>query len=114
MGPHGLGLARADPRWRCSPAPCTRRASSPSASASWSYTRALGREDLLPLALYSATALPLVVAITELGVSTGRMRKDNAAALIGAALLSVLIFPLVALALRGRAVARERAGRSMR
>src|SRR6185369_13937697 len=26
----------------------------------WSYTRALGREDLLPLALYSATALPLV------------------------------------------------------
>jgi hypothetical protein len=29
------------------------------------YTRALGREDLLPLALYSATPLPLVVAITE-------------------------------------------------
>jgi Kef-type K+ transport system membrane component KefB len=76
------------------------------------YTRAVGRADLLPLALYSATALPLVVAISELGVSTGRMRRDNAAALVGAAMLSVLIFPLVALALRARAAARERAGRA--
>ena len=66
----------------------------------------------MPLALYSATALPLVVAISELGVSTGRMRRDNAAALVGAAMLSVLIFPLVALALRARADARERAGRA--
>ena len=77
------------------------------------YGRALGRGELLPLALYSATALPLVVAITELGVSTGRMRKDNAAALVGAAILSVLIFPLAALALRARhrhAVARARHG----
>ena len=31
------------------------------------------------------------------------MRRDNAAALVGAAMLSVLIFPLVALALRARA-----------
>ena len=36
-------------------------------------------------------------------ISTGRMRRDNAAALVGAAMLSVLIFPLVALALRARA-----------
>jgi Kef-type K+ transport system membrane component KefB len=78
------------------------------------YARALGRADLLPLALYSATALPLVVAITELGVSTGRMRKDNAAALVGAAMLSVLIFPLAAMALRARAGARERAGHGVR
>jgi hypothetical protein len=40
------------------------------------------------------------------------MRKDNAAALIGAALLSVLIFPLVALPLRARAVSRT--GRGVR
>jgi Kef-type K+ transport system membrane component KefB len=78
------------------------------------YARALGRRDLLPLALYSATALPLVVAITELGVSTGRMRRDNAAALVGAAMLSVLIFPLVALVLRARSGARARAGRGVR
>ena len=53
-------------------------------------------------ALYSGTALPLVVAITEVGLATGRMRADSAVALVGAAVLSVLIFPLVALALRRR------------
>jgi Kef-type K+ transport system membrane component KefB len=77
------------------------------------YAGTLVRGDLVPLALYSATALPLVVAITQLGASTGRMRRDNAAALVGAAMLSVLIFPLVALALRARAGARERAGRGV-
>jgi hypothetical protein len=66
------------------------------------YRRDLERSDLLPLALYSSTALPLVVAITEVGISTGRMRTDSAAALVGAAMLSVLIFPLLALALRRR------------
>ena len=64
------------------------------------YRRDLPREDLLPLALYSSTALPLVVAITELGVATGRMLPENSAALVGAAMLSVLVFPLVALAFR--------------
>ena len=66
------------------------------------YRRDLERRDLLPFALYSGTALPLVVAITELGLYTGRMRTDSAAALVGAAVLSVLIFPLVALMLRHR------------
>lgn len=65
---------------------------------------ALYREELeaperLRLALFSATGLPLVVAITEIGVLTGRMRTDNAAALVGGALISVLVFPLFALAL---------------
>ena len=54
-------------------------------------------------ALYSGTALPLVVAVTEVGLATGRMRADSAVALVGAAVLSVLIFPLVALVLRRRA-----------
>jgi hypothetical protein len=53
-------------------------------------------------ALYAGTALPLVVAITEVGLATGRMQTDSAAALVGAAVFSVLIFPLVALALRRR------------
>ena len=46
--------------------------------------------------LLSATALPLVVAITEIGLDTGRMKPQNAAALVGAAMLSVLIFPFFA------------------
>lgn len=54
------------------------------------------------LALFSATTLPLVVVITEVGKATGRMLPENAAALVGAGILSVLIFPLVALSLRMR------------
>ena len=72
----------------------------------WLYRRDLDRADLAPLALYSSTALPLVVAISELGLATGLMRPENAAALVGAAVLSVLIYPLPALALRRRAGAR--------
>jgi Kef-type K+ transport system membrane component KefB len=58
-----------------------------------------------PLALYSATALPLVVAVTTIGLETGDMRPENAAALVGAAMVSVLVFPLAAIGLRRRAVA---------
>jgi Kef-type K+ transport system membrane component KefB len=79
------------------------------------YRRDLDREDLVPFALYSSTALPLVVAISELGLATGRMRSDNAAALVGAAMLSVLIFPLLALAARRhrRRVASRARGRTL-
>ena len=58
-------------------------------------TRLPGR-DPLRLALYSATGLPLIVAITEIGLATGEMRPENAAALVGAGLLSVLVFPMLA------------------
>ena len=58
--------------------------------------------DVLPqmreragLALLSATQLPLVVAITAIGVQTDRMHATTAAALVGAAMLSTLIFPLI-------------------
>lgn len=67
------------------------------------YRGDLPKSDLVPLALFSATALPLVVVITEIGLSTGRMLPANAAALVGAGMLSVLIFPLVGFALRRRA-----------
>ncbi len=64
------------------------------------YRGVLGARDRLALAFYSATALPLVVAITTLAVSEGHMKTSNAAALVGAAILSTLIFPFVGLALR--------------
>jgi hypothetical protein len=51
------------------------------------------------LALLSATQLPLVVAITAIGVDGGHMRSATAAALVGAGVLSVLIFPSLALAI---------------
>jgi Kef-type K+ transport system membrane component KefB len=62
---------------------------------------------LAPLALMSASALPLVVAITEVGVRTGKLDSSTAASMVGAAMLSVLIFPALALTLLRRAVARE-------
>lgn len=66
------------------------------------YSRDLPRSDLLPLGLLSATALPLIVAVTAIALDTDRIKPENAAALIGAGMLSVLIFPMAALALRRR------------
>lgn len=51
------------------------------------------------LGLYCATALPLVVAIATLGQESGDLETSEAAALVGAAMLSVLLFPLAALRL---------------
>lgn len=66
------------------------------------YRRDLPAAERHLLALFSATTLPLVVVITEIGKATGRMQPENAAALVGAGILSVLLFPLLALSLRGR------------
>ena len=52
--------------------------------------------------LLSATTLPLVVALTQIGLSTGTMLPENAAALVGAGVLSVLFFPLIATAIHAR------------
>ena len=49
------------------------------------------------LGLMQATALPLVVVLTEIGRQTNRMSSSDAAALVGAAMLSVLFFPALAL-----------------
>jgi hypothetical protein len=60
------------------------------------YGHDLAKGQRLPFALYSATALPLLVAISAIGVQTGRMHPEIAAALIGAGMLSVLLFPTFA------------------
>ncbi|MGY0024148.1 cation:proton antiporter [Streptomyces sp. cg35] len=62
--------------------------------------RDLAARDRRALTLFASTALPLVVAITTIGVDAGVLRTDEAAALVGAAMLSVLVFPLVGLKLR--------------
>lgn len=46
-------------------------------------------------ALLVATALPIIVAVTSIEVDAGIMDPRNAAALVGAGALSVLVFPLV-------------------
>ena len=48
----------------------------------------------------AATALPIIVAVTAIGVDQGDLTSGTAAALVGAGMLSVLLFPLIALTLR--------------
>jgi Kef-type K+ transport system membrane component KefB len=69
------------------------------------YRRDLPKPDLLPLALYSSSTLPLVVTIAHVGARTGEMLPENGAALIGAAIVSMSVFPVIALMLRERAKA---------
>jgi hypothetical protein len=57
-------------------------------------------KDRLALGVFCATQLPLVVAITTIATEEGHMRKDTAAALVTAAVLSTLIFPVIGLFLR--------------
>jgi Kef-type K+ transport system membrane component KefB len=58
------------------------------------------RRDLAATALYGSTALPIIVAVTAIGVDQGDLTTGTAAALVGAGMLSVLLFPLIALTLR--------------
>jgi Kef-type K+ transport system membrane component KefB len=64
------------------------------------YRGVLAARDRAALAFFGATQLPLVVAITTVAVETGQMRSSTAAALVGAAIVSTLVFPLVGLHLR--------------
>jgi Kef-type K+ transport system membrane component KefB len=50
-------------------------------------------------ALVGATALPTLVALTEIGLRNGTMLRENAAALVGAGVLTVLVLPALAVAL---------------
>lgn len=62
------------------------------------YKRTLTRAQRLPMALFSATGLPLIVVITSIALSEGRMIEVNAASLVAAGMLSVMIFPALGLA----------------
>jgi Kef-type K+ transport system membrane component KefB len=66
------------------------------------YHAVLAARERVALAFFLATELPLVVAITTIAVEQGHMRSSTAAALVGAAILSTLIYPFVGLALRRR------------
>ena len=70
------------------------------------YRRDLAKGELLPFALStSVTSLGLVVVITHVGLQTNHMSPDIARALVGAALLSLLVFPTLSRILLSRAQA---------
>ena len=64
----------------------------------WAFFRGVvTRVQARSLAVLSATGLPIIVVITSLGVQEHRMKPQNAAALVAAGMLSVLIYPLIGL-----------------
>jgi Kef-type K+ transport system membrane component KefB len=67
------------------------------------YRHDLALVQRLQMTLLTATALPLLVALSQIGLSTGDMLPENAAALVGAGVLSVMVYPGIALALNRRA-----------
>jgi Kef-type K+ transport system membrane component KefB len=65
------------------------------------YARVLPLRQRGALAILQSTALPLLVVITEIGLTTHHMLPVNATALVGAGMVSVLLFPLIGFALGG-------------
>ena len=77
------------------------------------YRRLVGRERAVVAGLLQATTLPFVVAATQIGMELGVIGAANAAALVAAALLSVLVFPIAALSALRRAGKERPAGGPM-
>ncbi len=70
-------------------------------SASLLWRRELGAKRTLSLAFFVATGLPLIVAIVGIGTDRGAIDADVGASLVGAGLISVLVYPFVATRLSG-------------
>jgi Kef-type K+ transport system membrane component KefB len=60
--------------------------------------------ERISIALLGATGLPIIVAVTGIGVDKGILPSSSAAVLVGAGMLSVLVFPLIAMGLRSERV----------
>jgi Kef-type K+ transport system membrane component KefB len=67
------------------------------------YRRALAPVQRLEMTFITATSLPLLIALAAIGEQDGVMLPATAASLIGAGVLSVLVFPLIAVGLHKRA-----------
>jgi Kef-type K+ transport system membrane component KefB len=67
------------------------------------YRPMLDRTRVVVAALLQATSLPFIVATTTIGLELNAIARPNASALVAAGLLSVVIFPVTALALLRRA-----------
>ena len=78
------------------------------------YRRALPMTQRLQMMFITATSLPLLVALAEIGLRNGTMLPENASALVGAGVLSVIVYPAVAVAIGARHAAREQAAPASR
>jgi len=67
------------------------------------YRHTLAPVQRLEMTFITATSLPLLIALAAIGEEDGVMLPATAASLIGAGVLSVLVFPLIAVTLHRRA-----------
>ena len=63
------------------------------------YRRALPARQRVEMTFITATTLPLLIALAEIGQEDGVMLPATEAAMVGAGVLSVLVFPLIAVRL---------------
>ncbi len=68
------------------------------------YARVLPFRERLEMTFITATTMPLLIALAAIGLSDGVMLPSNAAALVGAGVVSVLVYPAIATLLRRTAV----------
>jgi Kef-type K+ transport system membrane component KefB len=66
------------------------------------YARVLPGVQRVEMTFITATTMPLLIALAEIGQQDGVMLPSNAAAIVGAGALSVLIYPGIAAALHKR------------
>jgi hypothetical protein len=71
------------------------------------YRRDLNGRERVQMTLLTATSLPLLVALAAVGLDSGEMLPENAAALVGAGVLSVMVLPGLAIALNRTAAVPE-------
>ncbi|HEX9377684.1 MAG TPA: cation:proton antiporter [Actinomycetota bacterium] len=71
------------------------------------YRGLVDRRRVVAAALLQATSLPFIVAATQIGLALGKVSEATAAALVAAGLLSVVIFPVLALSLLRGATATD-------
>jgi len=62
------------------------------------------RRDRFSLALLGATGLPIIVAVTAIGVDEGILTTTQQTVLVAGGMLSVLLFPLIGMSIRGEKV----------
>ncbi len=63
------------------------------------YRHVLPARQRVEMTFITATTLPLLIALVDIGQQDGIMLPANGAALVGAGVLSVVVFPLIAVSL---------------
>ena len=70
-------------------------------AAALPWARELPRRQTVALALFGATGLPLIVAIVGIATDRGDISPGVGASLIGAGMISVLVYPFVGMRIAG-------------